>query len=73
MSGIRLWRCSRCCEQVAVVVDRTRLFCGECFYRQTVERVMSAAFATASDAPAAVTASAPTRSAPAADRAYSAR
>ena len=39
MSGIRLWRCSRCCEQAAVVaVDSTRLFCGECFYRQTVER-----------------------------------
>jgi len=55
MSGIRLWRCSRCCEQVAVVVDRTKLFCGECFYRQTVERGMPVAFATASDqaAPAA--------------------
>jgi hypothetical protein len=49
MSGIRLWRCSRCYEQVGVVVDHAKLFCGDCFYRQTVERVMSAAFATASD------------------------
>ena len=70
MSGIRLWRCSRCCEAVAVVVDRTRLFCGDCFYRQTVERVMSVAFDTASDLPAPVTASAPTRSASAAAPAY---
>ena len=46
MSGIRLWRCSRCCENEAVVaVDRTTLFCGDCFYLQTVERVMAAAFA----------------------------
>jgi hypothetical protein len=44
MIGFRLWRCSRCSERVAVVVDRTKLFCGECFYRQTVERVMTAAF-----------------------------
>jgi len=53
MSGIRLWRCSRCYEQPAVVVDRTKPFCGDCFHRQTVERVMSAAFATASDQPPA--------------------
>jgi hypothetical protein len=51
MSGIRLWRCSRCYEQVAVVIDRTKQFCGECFYRQTVVRVMSVAFATDSDQP----------------------
>jgi hypothetical protein len=68
MSGIRLWRCSRCCEQMAVVaVDATRLFCGECFYRQTVERVMAEAFAPA---PEQITAAAPMRSAPAADQAY---
>ena len=70
MSGIRLWRCSRCYEQAAVVVDRTKPFCGDCFYRQTVERVMAVAFATESDAPAPVTASAPTRSASAAGPAY---
>ena len=69
MSGIRLWRCSRCLEQEAVVViERTRLFCGDCFYRQTVERVMAAAFASDS-----ITASEPTRSATAADQAYSPR
>ena len=52
MSGIRLWRCSRCCEAEAVVaVDRTTLFCGDCFYRQTVERVMAAAFAPPSAPP----------------------
>ena len=61
MSGIRLWRCSRCCEQAAVVaVDSTRLFCGECFYRQTVERIMAEAFAAA---PEPVSAAAPRRSA----------
>ena len=71
MSGIRLWRCSRCYEQAGVVIDRAKLFCGDCFYRQTVERVMSVAFASASDeAPAPLTASAPTRSATAAGPAY---
>jgi hypothetical protein len=47
MSGISLWRCSRCCEQVAVVVDGTKRFCGDCFYRQTVDKIMAAAFAPA--------------------------
>ena len=67
MNGIRLWRCSRCCVTEAVVaLDPTRLFCGECFYRQTVERVMAQAFAPA---PAPVTA-APRPSATMADQAY---
>jgi len=52
MSGIRLWRCSRCCDQEAVVaLDATRLFCGDCFYRQTVERVMAAAFVSSDEPP----------------------
>ena len=68
MSGIRLWRCSRCCVKEAVVsLDATTLFCGDCFYRQTVERVMAAAFAPA---PEQISAAAPMRSAPAADQAY---
>jgi hypothetical protein len=29
---------------VAAVVDRSILLCGDCFYRNTVEHVMSAAF-----------------------------
>ena len=69
MSGIRLWRCSRCCDKDAVVaVDRTRLFCGDCFYAQTVERIMAAAFAPAPslETPAPVKASAPRRQATAA-------
>ena len=46
MAGINLWRCSRCSDHVAVVVDHTKRFCGDCFYRVTVERIMSAAFAS---------------------------
>jgi hypothetical protein len=68
MSGIRLWRCSRCCVKEAVVaLDPTRLFCGECFYRQTVERVTAEAFAPD---PEPITVAAPRRSATAADQAY---
>ena len=44
MAGINLWRCSRCSEHVAVVIDREKRFCGDCFYVVTVERIMSAAF-----------------------------
>lgn len=43
MAGIRLWRCTRC-ENVASIAVGTTLLCGDCFYRQTVERIMAAAF-----------------------------
>jgi hypothetical protein len=65
-----LWRCSRCYEQVAVVVDRTKQFCGDCFYQATVERVMAVAFASATDSAAPVPAPVSARSAPAAVPAY---
>ncbi len=71
MAGIRLWRCTHC-EQVASVIDRSILLCGDCFLRQTVEKIMATAFLH--DAmPFPITGLAPTRPAPAADREYSSR
>ena len=43
MAGIRSWRCSRC-EDVASILEGSALLCGDCFLRQTGERIMAAAF-----------------------------
>ena len=44
MPGIQLWRCSRCSNESGTVFQGAKLLCGDCFYRQTVERIMAAAF-----------------------------